>query len=122
MPGQIQRPYVTDKLLLIYHCATRLQVRLAFLVSEGLNKNRPINWKKDHMLQTIALEVIPLDMWEHTTNQEPGGFAQLLAIVEQEMVKEVRNNLYGLGQFSEILDQATNIAHNAEAKHLFGGP
>ncbi|MDE0412081.1 MAG: hypothetical protein OXI37_07710 [Gammaproteobacteria bacterium] len=111
-----ERIYVTEKLWQIYSKFIRVHGRLGFLVSQGIEKKEPVNWKNDTFMQDMVVDILPEGAWEAIQNMKLSGLRGLINLLEHQFIVEASISMRGTDQLAETVTEYRRIIEQAEAE------
>lgn len=101
------RLYVSDRLWLIYYCATAFYARLALLTQISLKKNEYQNWREDKPTIQLLSNILPKNIVDDLVNCKPDEYNptmhQAMTYIDAALLKESRRVISGSQALAESL-------------------
>lgn len=109
-----ERIFVSEKLWEIFKALVGIHARLGILVSYGITDKKKVDWKNDKLMIGFVEGIIPKTKWKVIQGMKLSGFRTLVELIRYEFLKEARETMRGIKEFSEALGEFHSIVTQQE--------
>ena len=98
-----ERLFVSARLWLVYSTILAVHGRFGFLMVKSLGKQQYVNWKDDHVMNSLLESCLPKTVIDGAKGKRLGGLQVAVAHLEGEFLKEAARVMSGSQGFADSL-------------------
>lgn len=108
---ELTRPFIGDKLWLIFYSYQAFIGRLTYLIKDGLEKGKVRYWRdEEDLIGQILSSTISDKEFEELTNKEIFAFRNILSFLEYKALNDISEQITGKRMTTETISQAIKFS------------